>query len=159
MRTKNTPDIATRFWSRVDCATTPNGCWVWTAGKFRGGYGAITIDGKVRKAHRIAWQLANGAIPDGIFVCHSCDNPSCVRPDHLFLGTPADNMHDRDAKGRTCRTPGSQRWSAKVNEAIVLEIRARYVPRKVTLQFLADEYGLSFQMVSLIVNRKNWTHI
>lgn len=81
------------FWSKVD---KTGECWVWVAGRFVTGYGAYRNQG----AHRVSWGLMNGPIPAGLFVLHRCDNPPCVRPDHLFLGTHTDNMHDKVAKGR-----------------------------------------------------------
>ena len=150
--------IAERFWRRVKRGAQTE-CWEWQGGMFSDGYGAFTMDKRARKAHRVAWELENGPIPHGLVICHRCDNPACVNPSHLFPGTWAENSHDRDTKGRTCRTPGSERWSSKLTEAIVLDIRARYIPRKVTLQQLADEYGVCMQLISQIVNRKIWTHI
>ena len=147
-----------RFWSRVD-SSDPDGCWLWAAGAFEGGYGAMVYGGKLCKASRIAWELTNGPIPDGLWVLHRCDNPPCCNPAHLFIGTPRDNTHDALRKGRWCRTPGEARWSAKLRDVDVIDIRNRYVPRKVTLKDLADEYGVTFQLISMIVNRKIWTHI
>ena len=99
--------IEERFWKRVD----KNGeCWNWTHRKTRDGYGYVkkfnTVTGRwsYTYVHRLSWELANGPIPDGLFVCHHCDNPSCVRPSHLFVGTHLDNMKDRSAKGRTRRS-------------------------------------------------------
>lgn len=88
-----------RFWRHVDKS---GDCWVWTARRAKGskGYGLTTIGRVTVKAHRLSWQLANGPIPSGLHVCHRCDNPPCVRPDHLFLGTHQDNMADKVRKGR-----------------------------------------------------------
>ena len=86
-----------RFWEKVD--KTGN-CWIWTAACMTNGYGQIWDGSKDRGAHRISWILHNGPIPNNLHVLHKCDNPPCVRPDHLFLGTPIDNMLDAKAKGR-----------------------------------------------------------
>lgn len=97
--------LPTRFWIKVE---KTEGCWLWTGATIRDGYGTITIDGRSVKAHRIAWELTYGPIPEGMLVCHRCDNPSCVRPDHLFLGTHADNVHDCIQKGRRNTPTGEQ---------------------------------------------------
>jgi len=91
-------DTKSRFWSRVQ---KTEGCWLWTGCVNSTGYGSGTF-GKARThmAHRFSWEIAHGPIPDGLCVCHRCDNPRCVRPDHLFLGTRSDNQNDRVAKGR-----------------------------------------------------------
>lgn len=86
-----------RFWEKVNKTNT---CWEWTAHKLFNGYGRFNINGKTDYAHRISWQFATGKYPKGKQVLHSCDNPACVRPDHLFLGTLNDNMVDRNKKGR-----------------------------------------------------------
>ncbi len=86
-----------RFFHKVDKASD---CWGWLAGKDKDGYGKIKVSGKTVQAHRLSWNIHNGSVPEGVHVLHHCDNPSCVNPDHLFLGTHLDNMHDRDAKGR-----------------------------------------------------------
>lgn len=87
-----------RFWERV--SKQDNGCWLWTGHTNPRGYGVIAVNGTMWLAHRYSYQLHTGSIPDKLFVCHKCDVPSCVNPDHLFLGTHQDNMDDMAAKGR-----------------------------------------------------------
>ena len=99
-------DPVARFWSYVNRAA--DGCWLWTRGTTRAGYGLFSeAKHKLFLAHRYSWELANGPIPDGLFVCHTCDTRSCVRPEHLFLGTNAENMQDASRKGRLIRRPRS----------------------------------------------------
>lgn len=168
-----------RVWERV--AFGP-GCWEWQGGRDLKGYGRVTVGTKRKKAHRVIWELANGPIPDGMRVCHHCDNPPCVRPDHLFLGTDKDNADDRDAKGRTGprrgwqpgqrRSRGDQHWTrrepakvprgeranrAALTEQQVRDIRARYRPRMASA--LGREYGVSHVVILAIVNRKTWAHV
>jgi hypothetical protein len=90
-----------RFWDKVDKS---GDCWLWTASKTHQGYGYFRFDGTMRKAHRMSWLLANGEIPDEMFVCHTCDNPSCVNPEHLWLGNNQDNMDDMNIKSRHAMT-------------------------------------------------------
>lgn len=118
--TSNTLSDPRQFWDKV---LIGDGCWVWQGPKRNDrGYGGVTLDGKKRMAHRAAWTLWYGAIPDGLHVLHRCDNRPCVRPDHLFLGTHTENMQDAVAKQRTRRfgvthcvhgheyTPENTRW-------------------------------------------------
>lgn len=160
-----------RFWAKV--AIPPNvmtGCWEWTAGK-RSGYGKFYVGGATVRAHRVAWEAMNGTIPDGLFACHHCDNPSCVNPGHLFLGSPAENMADRDAKRRQAsgerqgthtrpesRARGSRQGSAKLTESDIVEIRHR-LEHGATGRSLASAFGVAEAMISNIKLHKNWRHV
>lgn len=90
-------NVSIRFWSKVQ---KTSGCWEWMARRDKDGYGQFRLKGKMRGAHKASWELTHGSIPDGLWVLHKCDNPSCVRPDHLFLGTAKDNTQDMVSKDR-----------------------------------------------------------
>jgi hypothetical protein len=111
--------IADRFWNRVE---KTDSCWEWTGARALG-YGVIKSRGKMYKAHRISWEAAFGAIPPGMLVCHRCDNPACVRPEHLFLGTDLDNARDKVAKGRQARQRGEAHPGRKLAQEQATEIR------------------------------------
>lgn len=91
------PTVSERFWSRVD---TSMSCWNWRGARSRFGYGKMVANGRYVDAHRLSYMLTKGDIPEGMMVCHRCDNPSCVKPDHLFIGSPSDNMVDMASKKR-----------------------------------------------------------
>lgn len=139
--------------------TTPSGCVLWTGCLDAAGYGKIHdgTTGKLLKVSRAVWELAFGEIPVGKHVCHTCDNPLCISIDHLFIGTPLDNMRDKVAKGR--QTRGESHITAKITEADVLSIRRVYAEGSVTQAELAEQYGISHQQVHRIVNRLRWKHI
>lgn len=133
-----------------------DGCWTWRKYKNPDGYGSVWWQGKMVGAHRLSYETFVGPIPSGMLVCHHCDNPSCVNPDHLFLGTNADNAADRDAKGRTAR--GSKNRHAKLGEDDVREIR-RLVSEGWTCANVGALFNISKQQVSKIATGKRWAHV
>lgn len=149
------------FWAKVDKTVGhgPNGdCWVWTAGKGRRGYGKTTIQDRTVSTHRYIWTETNGPIPAEMCVCHKCDNPPCVRPDHLFLGTVRENSHDMHAKGRGRR--GAAINTAVLNDAKVLAIRRMHQSGIFdTQRQIADLFGISETIVSQIVTGRTWRHL
>lgn len=142
-----------RFWSKV-AKGEPDECWIWRRAIDREGYGRFTFDRKRKFAHRIAYLLTHGRIPDGQSVLHKCDNPLCVNPRHLFLGTHRVNMDDRGAKGRTAS--GERNGRAKLKAETVRQILAAYVPNKVTLPMLAERFGVNKYVVQDILRGRTW---
>lgn len=164
-----------RFWAKVE---KTDACWHWTAAKDSKGYGIFQFQGKPHKAHRVAYELTYGPIPAGLFVCHHCDNPSCVRPDHLFLGTVQDNNRDRDQKGRNNPVRGDAHWArrhpernpwlggdhqrgernnhAKITQEQAEQIRIRYATERTPLHQIASEYGISFYTANKIIRYEIW---
>ena len=144
--------IENRFWKKVD-KNGPNGCWNFTGAKLRGGYGGIKRkDGAQLKAHRFSYELHNGPIPIDLCVCHICDNPACVNPAHLFLGTVRENTHDMIAKGRKVVSSGSKNGMAKLSNNDVSKIRNDQRNQR----DIANDYGISQSQVSCIKSRKSW---
>lgn len=130
--------VRDRFWQRVrQCA---DGCWEWTGSRNRpGGYGKLAVQRRWYAAHRVSWQVHFGDIPDGLFVCHHCDNPGCVRPDHLFLGSPGENVADAVRKGRM----GGELWLAQHLDRDDLAIMLALARDGVTAEQIAPQYSIS----------------
>lgn len=149
-KNRKSKTLESRFWEKVD---KTDSCWLWTAGKVQG-YGMLGVGKRgnqtIKRAHRYSWEIHNGPIPDGLWVLHKCDNPSCVNPDHLFLGTDADNMKDKQHKNRA---------GMKLTPEQVLEIRRDYAPRKNSYRKLASKYGVSLGLIQKIISRKQWNHL
>lgn len=167
---RNDTRLAARFWNKVQIATDAD-CWEWTAYRGNGGpgknYGKLGIEGRIHFAHRIAWELTYGPIPDGSRVLHRCDNPPCCNPAHLFLGTLSDNMQDMwDKQRHGPRRPpqlkipsrGESHHLSKLTAASVLTIRQR-AAEGIYLQTLADEYGVTKQAIWHVVQRRTWKHV
>ena len=151
-----------RFWSKVRKSEQ---CWEWVGAKYPSGYGALGVGSRsdgtrtLMAAHRISWILKHGDIPTKLWVLHHCDNKSCVRPDHLFLGDAFDNMRDMTNKGRNKCLVGAAHCSAKLTEKDVKEIRGKYSRKAANGKELAAEYGVSNVMIYRIVKFLNWKHI
>ena len=136
----------------------PNtGCWLWTATGDEKGYGHFRYKGRPQKAHRASWMLHRGEIPDGMLVCHHCDTPACVNPDHLFLGTNDDNMRDRQEKGRQAR--GERAPTAVLTEREVSAIRLLSDKHDIPKADIAEAFGVGGSTIGAIVRRKTWTHL
>lgn len=174
--------VEERFWSKVDKSGP---CWLWTGATLKDGYGNLKVGGRTVQAHRLSWEMHHGAEPSGQ-VCHTCDNPSCVRPDHLFVGDQADNMRDMAAKGRTGTRAGDEHWTrqrpdavvrgaahpwssgdhalgeanakAKLSDAAVRAIRDAK-PSYGYATRLAREYGVSPGTVRSIRRGETWSHV
>lgn len=149
-----------RFWEKVTKGS-PDECWNWNASKDDLSYGTVFLEKKCRRAHRVVFFLSKGPFPNVLKVCHTCDNPSCCNPKHLWLGTDADNVRDRDAKGRLINGKkyyGSSHVKSKLTEREVLQIRALskfgWWQRE-----LAEMYGVSQVTIHRIVRGTRWKHI
>jgi hypothetical protein len=181
---KKTESDSSRFWKKVEKSER---CWTWMGNKGRGGYGQFRVGSKMVRSHRFSWMEVHGSISEDLFVCHTCDNPSCVRPDHLFLGTAADNSNDKVAKGRQAqgdntiyrkypekrmigdKNPsrshpeshprGERHGMAKITESDVLKIREMYATGEHTQRNLAKQFGVTQTLVHFIVKRLKWAHI
>lgn len=172
--------------SKVDCYHS-SGCWEWIASRIRNGYGQFRLNGKMVLAHMVSYELFVGSIPDRMFVCHSCDNPGCVNPDHLWIGTSKDNHQDAKQKGHLPmgdkhglrlhpdsrsfgnrngsrlypekRVRGVEHHDAKLNPEIVRVFRVRYESGGVSYRELADEYGVTINAVRKAIKGLTWKHV
>lgn len=145
------------FWKRVE-VRAPDECWPWTGPvKRKTGYGYVAFDGSYEGVHRVSYRLKSGQpIPNGLFVCHHCDNRRCCNPSHLFLGTIQENLADMVAKGR--HSFGQDAGRAKLTDSDVVAIREMH-GRGVKAKDLAAHYGIDFSQVHNIVSRKQWKHL
>src|SRR5262245_28359638 len=162
-----------RFWVKVNKTDT---CWLWTAARFTNGYGAFRVSAQQRRVHRVIWEDLNGPVPDGLVICHRCDVKHCVRPEHLFLGTQADNIADRDIKGHVAngerngmrlhpeRHPhgaarGERVRTARYTAQDVLLWREMYASGNWSIRKLATHLNVHHDTLYAIVSRKSWRHI
>jgi len=149
--------FASLFWSMS--AITESGCWKWMGGN-RKEYGRIFVDGRFKSAHRVSWELSYGTIPSGLCVLHKCDNPLCVNPNHLFLGTTADNNLDMRSKGRSSYgiVFGEQNGKHKLNSEQVAQIKT-YLRKGCGTSELGRQYGVSHMIINAIKRGITWVAI
>lgn len=146
-------NLADRFWDKVKKST---GCWEWTANRLKAGYGKISVSGKMLLAHRVSWEIANGPIPPGLFICHRCDNRSCVNPAHLFLGTAQDNSNDMKAKDRhACGDRGGNRTLSEEQVFSIIDWCKDGLP----YDHVARLFGVSKATVGHIMTGRLWKHL
>lgn len=160
-REEITQEYRDRFWSKVD-VRGPDDCWEFTGGRLPSGYGhfSVIIKGRKRsvKAHRLAYILEYGCIPDNLFALHRCDNPSCCNPSHIWPGTPLDNMQDMHRKRRGIY--GERHHRHKLTQSQVDEIRRSYIPRHPELGYkpLAVKYGVYHGTIARVVRGEFWQY-
>lgn len=144
-----------RFWKRV---IKTESCWIWVGPKSREGYGELSLlNGELRGAHRLSWILHYGSLYSHQCVLHHCDNPACVNPIHLFIGSHHDNMLDAKSKGRMARGERSGRHKLKSNQ--VIEIRSLYSTGRYTHRSLAQQFGVRHCTVGVIIRLQSWKHL
>jgi hypothetical protein len=148
--------ILARFWTKVEKTET---CWLWLGSHTRFGHGRFKLNGQLLSPHRVAFELVNGPIPAGLYVCHRCDVPNCVNPFHLFLGTPRDNVMDALAKSRMQPPPhlqGKDVHNAKLDDFEVQEIRRLFYSRACNKAELARYFNVSHKTIRQIIEGSAW---
>lgn len=143
-----------RFWAKVDRSGGDNACWIWKGHRNHKNYGIAHWNKKTERAHRVAWILSYGEIPGGLWVLHKCDNPTCVNPKHLFLGTSQDNVNDRTRKNHSAHNAwfGEKNPACKLSDKQVAEIRQRYAGGKESQNKLAKAFQVSQGLVWRIIH-------
>lgn len=149
--------LTERFWEKVEKLDSDD-CWAWKGSKDLRGYGVIVTNQKAHSAHRVCYELCHGPIPKGMCVCHKCDNPACVNPGHLWLGTLSENNRDRADKGRNNHAVGETHPATPLTKDDVIEIR-KLANCGVSQRALARQFGIAQSAIWCIIHRKTWSHI
>lgn len=147
--------IFRRFWRTV---SKSRGCWEWTARKSPTGYGMFHMLGKDYRAHRVSWWLEHGQLPADLGVLHKCDNPACIRPSHLVLGTQQDNIRDMEAKNRGVHVIGTRHGRARLDPEKVRAIRSTPLQHG-SMTRLARLYGVSYHAIRAVIDGTYWAHV
>lgn len=161
VRGEPTLPLKERLYSKIKVDPI-SGCWEWTGAKDKAGYGRINVGSRKDKsrhcerAHRLSYTLSVGKIPDGMEVCHKCDNPSCINPDHLFVGTRQDNVDDRERKGRNVVKTGEESKRSKLTKKDVKNARWERAHKGTSYQKLADKYGVAKKTIQNAIKGVNW---
>lgn len=171
MRAYPTTADVVKFWSRV-IVGPPDTCWMFLGGEMKKKYGQICFGNTTMTSHRFAYYLTHGELPEGMDICHHCDQPACVNPSHLYAGTRAENLRDMTVRNRRARGDshgsrthpervrrGEIHSASKLTEYQVKEIRRLYRPRVTTVPMLAAQFGVSRGTVFAIIQRKTWAHV
>ena len=153
-------ELTDTFWNNTkeNSKKSWNGsiCVEWNSKKDKSGYGSFYYEGKSYRTHRLSWMMRFGEIPVGMFICHHCDNPSCVNVEHLFLGTPKENTADKFSKNRGNLPQGEEHWKSKLTKKDVLKIRKLYKNKKYKQVELSEMFGVTQAQISYIVNDIFW---
>lgn len=136
-----------------------DGCWEWVGYKNKDGYGRMKVDYKMYHVHRIVYELTYGPIPDGLLICHRCNNRSCCNPNHLYLGTQKDNMEQCVFEGRLKTSFGEKHGQSKLNEKDVKKIKELYNTKNYSQRCLGKLFNISHSEISRIINNQVWKHI
>lgn len=146
--------VKERFFKKI---MKTESCWEWTGNRTVAGYGTLSVRKVQNYAHRLSWEFLNGKIPEKMCICHTCDNPGCVNPEHLFLGTKKDNSDDMVSKKRN--KFGSLCAASKLNEYQATEVRRLYSLGGFTYKYLSKRFGVSSSVIRKIIMRHMWKHV
>jgi len=147
-----------KFYSNIKVNPETN-CWEWIGNKDKKGYGIFKGYGFTHRAHRFSWLLHKGEFPNEFYVCHKCDNPPCVNPDHLFLGTQFDNMQDMIQKGRGPKVYGTNNPRANLSDQDVMEIRRLWDVEKTSPKELSIMFSTPKSTINQIISGNTWKHL